>query len=212
MLRVILTRGKRAKCPYSCYSFTKEGGWAGCGRRMWSSSAPGSLSPGKETLWQAGSLSRTSPRGTLQRGKALLIKEETAIHAVKRRPKGWVGPLALPTPSQGGPISQVHASAFTHKAGSPPLICQPSSHINFAQPPVSRSASALRPLHSLLVTQSCLTLCDHLDCNPSGSSVHGVLQARIPESIPFSRGYFQPRDRTWVSCTAGKFFTVWATS
>ena len=114
-----------------------------------------------------------------------MIGEETAIHAVKRRPKGWVGPLALPTPSQGGPISQVHASAFTHKAGSPPLICEPSSHINFAQPPVSWSASALRPLHSLLVTQSCLTLCDRLDCNPSGSSVHGVLQARQEYRSPF---------------------------
>ena len=30
-------------------------------------------------------------------------------------------------------------------------------------------------------------------------------------SIPFSRGSSPPRDRTWASCTAGKFFTVWAT-
>lgn len=47
--------------------------------------------------------------------------------AVIRRPKGWVGPGALPTPSHGGSISQVHSSAFTHKAGSLPLTCQPSS-------------------------------------------------------------------------------------
>ena len=40
------------------------------------------------------------------------------------------------------------------------------------------------------VTQSCLTLCDLLDCNPPGSSVHGILQARILEwvVIPLSRG------------------------
>ena len=40
-----------------------------------------------------------------------------------------------------------------------------------------------------LVTQSCLTLCDPLDCSPLGSSVHGILQARILGwvAIPFSR-------------------------
>ena len=40
-----------------------------------------------------------------------------------------------------------------------------------------------------------------------GSSVHGILQARILEwvAIPLSRGSFQPRDRAWVSCIAGRF-------
>ena len=48
---------------------------------------------------------------------------------------------------------------------------------------------------------------------PPGSSVHGILQVRIPEwvAIPFSKGSFWPRDWTWVSCIAGGFFTVWAT-
>ena len=61
--------------------------------------------------------------------------------------------------------------------------------------------------------QSCPTLCDVMDCSPPGSSVHGILQARILEwlAMPFSRGSFQPRDRTWVSCIAGRFFTIWAT-
>ena len=38
--------------------------------------------------------------------------------------------------------------------------------------------------------QSCLTLCDPMDCSPPGSSVHGILQARILEwvAMPFSRG------------------------
>ena len=46
--------------------------------------------------------------------------------------------------------------------------------------------------------QSCLTLCDPTDCGLSGSSVHGILQARILErvAIPFSRGSSQSRDRT----------------
>ena len=57
------------------------------------------------------------------------------------------------------------------------------------------------------VTKSCLTLCDPLDYSPPGSSVHGILQTRILEwvSVPFSR------DQTQVSCTAGGFFTIWAT-
>ena len=47
-----------------------------------------------------------------------------------------------------------------------------------------------------------------------GSSVHGILQARKLEwvAILFSRGSSKPRDQTWVSCIAGKFFTIWATS
>ena len=52
-----------------------------------------------------------------------------------------------------------------------------------------------------------------MDDSLPGSSVHGILQVRILErvAIPCSRGSFQPSDRTWVSCTAGRLFTVWAT-
>ena len=53
--------------------------------------------------------------------------------------------------------------------------------------------------------QSCLTLCHPMNCSPRGSSVRGVLQARIPEwvAISFSSGSSQPRDRAhvfYVSC------------
>ena len=46
-------------------------------------------------------------------------------------------------------------------------------------------------------------------CSPPGSSVHGILQARIPEwvAMPSSRGSSQPRNRTQGSCIAGGFFT-----
>ena len=56
----------------------------------------------------------------------------------------------------------------------------------------------------VLVIQSCLTLCDPTDCSLPGSSVHGILKARILEwvAIPSSRGSSQPRDRTQVSCIA----------
>ena len=65
----------------------------------------------------------------------------------------------------------------------------------------------------MLVTQSCPTLCNPMDCSLPGSSVHGILPLRKLKwvVIPFSRGSSQLRDQTWVSCIAGKFFTIWAT-
>ena len=53
-----------------------------------------------------------------------------------------------------------------------------------------------------------------IDCSPPGSSVHGILQARILECvvIPFFRGSFWLRDQNQVSWIAGGFFTIWATS
>ena len=103
-----------------------------------------------------------------------------------------------------------------------------------------------------LVSQSCLTLRDPMDCSPLGSSVHGdspgkntgvgchaILQGIFPTqgldpgllhcrrilyclshqwsprilewvAYPFSRGAFQHRYQTGVSCIAGRFFTRWA--
>ena len=65
----------------------------------------------------------------------------------------------------------------------------------------------------LLVTQLCPTICCHMDCSLPGSSVHGVLQARILEwvVIPFFRGSSQLVDRTWGSYIAGRLFTIWGT-
>ena len=53
--------------------------------------------------------------------------------------------------------------------------------------------------------QSCQTIGDPMDCSPPGSSVHGILQARIIEwvAISFSRRSSQPRDRTCISYVSG---------
>ena len=72
------------------------------------------------------------------------------------------------------------------------------------------------PLYSYLkseVTQSCLILCNPMDCSLPGSSIHGIFQARILEwvAISFSRGSSWPRDWTQVSGIAGRRFTVWTT-
>ena len=50
--------------------------------------------------------------------------------------------------------------------------------------------------------QSCLTLCDPMDCSLVGLSVHGIFQARILEWVAMLsfRASSQPRDRTHVSC------------
>ena len=63
------------------------------------------------------------------------------------------------------------------------------------------------------VTQSCLTLCDSMDCSPPGSSVHWIFLEQILEWVAISsfRGSSQPRDLTQVSCIsciAGRYFTA----
>ena len=75
------------------------------------------------------------------------------------------------------------------------------------------ASSPITSWETCLVSQSCLTLCDPMDCSLPGSSVHGDspgkntgvgCHALLQESS-------QPRDQTEVSHTAGVFFTIWAT-
>ena len=66
------------------------------------------------------------------------------------------------------------------------------------------------------VAQSCLTLCDSMDCSPPGSSTHEIFQARILEwvAISFSRRYSWPRDQThvsWISLLGRWILYHWAT-
>ena len=64
-----------------------------------------------------------------------------------------------------------------------------------------------------LVTKSCLSLCEPMDCSPSGPSIHGILQTRLLEwvAMPPSRGSSQPRDQihlSYVFCIGMLFFTI----
>ena len=101
------------------------------------------------------------------------------------------------------PLQQNHIYA-----NLPPLpLCSSSSELSEALCP------GLQPFIQAFVhsaAQSCLTICDPVDCSPPGSSVHGMLQARILEWVAMlsSRGSSQPRDQTQVSCTADGFFTI----
>ena len=81
---------------------------------------------------------------------------------------------------------------------------------------ISSMISTMSATWKLKVKFSCTVVSDSLspmDCSLPGSSVHGILHARVMEwvSISFSGGFSWPRDQTLVSCTAGRFFTNWAT-
>ena len=105
----------------------------------------------------------------------------------------------------------------------PCLICQ-IRHTAFVSSNLDLRKIENFQVHSIMIQQvmlnlhpkslqSCPTLCDPMDCGPPGSSIQGILRARILEwvAISFSRGFSQSRDQTQVSCTADRFLTVWAT-
>ena len=87
------------------------------------------------------------------------------------------------------------------------MQCQTVLEIFTVSPSFHRKVKREHEGHSVMSD------CDLTDCSPPGSSVHGILQARILEWVatPFSRGSPRPRDQTRVSHLAGRFFTIWAT-
>ena len=112
----------------------------------------------------------------------------------------WYSSEKLRTNGFWSPISEcVHVGVFSPTLTSNSWI--PTSWVSYL----------------CLVSQSCLTLCDSMDCSLPGSSVHGILQARILEWVagPSFRGSSWPRDQTHISyiypALAGRFFTTSAT-
>ena len=107
-------------------------------------------------------------------------------------------------------------SSKPHAALTSCLVFQPPAKLGMEEP-IFRERGQLPtpPMCALagggdFLAQACPTLSNPVDCSPPGSSVHGILQARILEwvAISFSRGSSHPRDRTRVSYVAGRFFTV----
>ena len=68
-------------------------------------------------------------------------------------------------------------------------------------PPTPSGLATTNMDSAFVCAQSCLTICDHMDCSPLGSSVCGIFQARILEwiAISFSRD-LPHRDQTCISC------------
>ena len=89
----------------------------------------------------------------------------------------------------------------------PEVICSLLSTEACAERRVGSAISYL----NVLCAQLCLTLCDPMDCSLSGSSVHGILQARILEwaVMPSSRGSSWPRDRPRSLASRWTSFTGW---
>ena len=89
-------------------------------------------------------------------------------------------------------------------AGLPSVFCRCSGTYPISSPNFQVFESESE------VAQSCPTLCDPMDCSLPGSSLHGILQARVLEwvAISFSRGSSWPRDRTRVSCIPGRRFNL----
>ena len=125
-------------------------------------------------------------------------------------PLGWTGLISL----QSEGLSRVfsNTTVWKHQFFSAQLSLWSNSQCLYMTTGKTKALTIQTFVSKvkMLVAQSCLTLCNPLDCSPPGSSVHGILQARILEwvAIPFSKGSSRSRDRTWVSCTAGGFFTI----
>ena len=80
------------------------------------------------------------------------------------------------------------------------LNCHVRNKINCLEP----NRAIDMELHAWSVSQSCLSLCDPMDCSPPSSSVHGIPQTRTARwvAMPSSRGSSQLRDQTHVSCVS----------
>ena len=123
----------------------------------------------------------------------------------------FLGPLSLGKPAAPYEDAQVVLCMSPHgKELWPPTHSQHqlASHGSRSSSQASDMLASDRCVRS--VAQSFRTLCDPMDCSLPGSSVRGIFPSRTLEwvSISSSRGSFWPRDRTRVSCIAGKFFTA----
>ena len=89
-------------------------------------------------------------------------------------------------------------------------VCRCSVVSNSVNRTIHPNPSSILECVCLLSCFSHVQLCSPVDCSPPGSSVHGILRARIQEWIArsFPKGSCPPRDRTQVSCAAGRFFAT----
>ena len=130
----------------------------------------------------------------------------------------WGMVLSVGVSWQTETVHSHHPSPHSHASSSTrdrhPTLClapsNPLSHLLSLEPFLQPFLSAVFDWHLTFQLISCVfakslqsfpTLCDPLGCSPPGSSVHGILQARILEwvAMPSSRGSSQSRDWTWVS-------------
>ena len=127
----------------------------------------------------------------------------------KKKKKGLQLPTPYPTSPATLPLSEGHQNRNLSIPGKSCNLIGLHFPLYFSS---TNPKISLSFVHTKLL-QQCPTLCNLLDCSPPGSSIRGILQARILQwvTVPSSRGSYQPRDRTQVSCgscIAGGFFTT----
>ena len=108
-------------------------------------------------------------------------------------------------------MSQAPSSSLAVNLWSAGLLeWQTPTHSTGRQEFDSPGSSTLRQSGEEWKQLSRVRLCDPMDCSPPGSSVYGILQARILEwvAMPSFRGSSQPRDQTQVSLIAGRSFII----
>ena len=109
-------------------------------------------------------------------------------------------PLRPPSP----PPSFVEDDFTSHSAArTKPLVYTDSKWPgSLAVPSGITRVSVCECVCMCMHTPSCPILCDPMDCSPPGSSIHGILQARILEwvAFSFSRGSSRLKGRTYISC------------
>ena len=127
----------------------------------------------------------SAPTGPLDGGPHSLAQLGFLFHG----DLGALGPCSLPT---------THVSEYQARLQGSDIKSSPGLPLCSREPETQPASSLCVRAKSL---QSCPTLCNPIDCSLPGSSVHGILQARILEwvAMPSSRGSSQPRDRTHIS-------------
>ena len=143
---------------------------------------------GRDPMRAAGSCALSALEAWKPEGPGKEAQREPAPRSGEESP-GTQHPNSL-RPALTAPRSLLPVTAW---AGAPPVLRNSRPlppHTTVCVPCHPRSETS-----EVKVTQSCLTLCNPTDCSPPGSSVHGILQARILEwrAIPFSKGS-SPRD------------------
>ena len=119
---------------------------------------------------------------------AICIQFSSVTQLCRLRPHG-LQQSRLPYPSST-------PKAYSNSCPSSWWCPQPSHSLSSPSPPAFNFSQ-----HQGIFSHVQL-FCDPMDCSPPGSSVHGILQARILEwvAMPSTMGSFLPRDQTQVSC------------
>ena len=146
------------------------------------------------SLWLEGRVPAWNKRG-MTGGQALswpAVVNKLEVTALPRSAR--LGALCRSTLAVAGAGEKMRLNAPT------PFLCLPVPLLQGC------STSCLSGCLRAKLRHLCPTPCDPMDCSPPGSSVRGILQARILKwvAMPSSRESSQPRDRTQVSC----FFCV----